>query len=152
MEEHEYEYMIQANLDDGDIETALKYANEGLKAYPDYPLLYSYRAIVFDYEKEYKNAIEDLTVYLTFFPDDASKYYYRGTIYCANNQYDEALNDFTTAIQLDSCSRYYFQRGCLHFQLENKSSAESDLHKAIEINRPVDNYYVTLSRELLKKL
>ena len=80
--------------------------------------------------------IVETTQTITSNPQDAEAYKKRAITLCQMQQYNEALKDLDTLINTlqTTDAEIYQLRGTLRMNLNDKTGAINDMHKAIELN------------------
>ena len=80
--------------------------------------------------------IVETTQTITSNPQDAEAYKMRAITLCQMQQYNEALKDLDTLINTihTTDAEIYQLRGTLRMNLNDKTGAIKDMHKAIELN------------------
>ena len=88
-------------LDNGEIEAARRYFDEGLDRDPNDPDLYSVRGAALFESREYQLSIQDLDQVIRQRIGNPSDYFNRGISYLMLGLYDDAISDFETVVALD---------------------------------------------------
>jgi tetratricopeptide (TPR) repeat protein len=115
--------------------TALTYYNNALKLEPlDQMVLYN-KALFFQSQLDWNNALEAYNQLHKVNPFHANGHYNLGFIHMELELYDLATNNFSDAIYSDSeFYEAYYSRGNCFETAGNVLQAESDYKRAIEIN------------------
>jgi tetratricopeptide (TPR) repeat protein len=106
----------------GNTEQAIEDYGVAIALNPYYSTAYSYRAAVYESQKQWSLAIDDYSAIIQINSDagtpDPFYYLYRGLDYLQLQDYANALNDFDKAIsyKLNTADVYYW-RGSAYFQL-----------------------------------
>ncbi|MGB3208718.1 MAG: tetratricopeptide repeat protein [Crinalium sp.] len=98
-------------------------------------VFYYNRGIVYAYQKQWQQAINDYNQAIKIDPQLAYAYNGRGTVYAYQKQWQQAINDYNQAIKIDPQLAYvYKNRGVVYHAQENFSAALSDYNKALSID------------------
>ena len=107
-----------AILDDGS-QNAEKSYNQGIQHFAS---------------KNFKEALTDFNAAISIKPDFDKAYFNRGNTKMELNDLQGALADFNMALNISQQSDYFFGRAQVKYATSDKSGAEQDYSKAIELN------------------
>ncbi len=114
---------------------ALKIANNMISDYPDQPLAYLGRGLIYDTMGNTDEAIADYTQAIKLNPQYSTAYYNRAVAYETQNKLDEAIADYTQAIALDpQYTDALNNRGLDYAQQGKTDKAIADYTQAIAID------------------
>lgn len=102
---------------------------------PEEPAAYFFRSQAFEKEKEYLNAIEDLTKLIWLDPNEWYHYLSRGLLYYYFfGNYDSALNDLSKSIELNPDDEdLYVTRGGIYADKQEFDKACTDYNYALKL-------------------
>jgi tetratricopeptide (TPR) repeat protein len=125
--------------------------SQAIQLNPRYTTAYFIRAIVYDRNQSYTQAVTDYNTAISLNPKFVPAYNNRGILYQKLNDPRRALADFNQALALDSKNAdTYFNRGFLKYQkLNDFKGALADYNQAISIDPKLTSAYI--NRGVLKK-
>ena len=96
--------------------------------------LYSLACVKLDLE-EYLSAITDFSKIIKLYPENANTYTLRASAFKAIENFKYAIKDYSTAILIEPTSDNYYNRGTYFMEIKYFKKANSDLTRAIRLNR-----------------
>lgn len=109
---------------------------------PNKARAYFTRGIIFNGEKNYKQALDDYNKTIELSPNYADAYYDRGILLENEKEFDKANKDYTKAIELyPGYTEAYINRGNLYRKEARYNEALNDYRKAIELNPDLSKAY-----------
>jgi len=108
-----------------DYDKAIEEFSEAIRLYPDYALVYYYRAEAYCGKDDYDRGIADFTRAIQLDPEDEDYLSERGFAYIIIKDYDRAIADFTEALQLNPDSEDAIEGLAIARQRKQDSSADS---------------------------
>ena len=95
---------------------------------------YFNRAIVFQSQNKFEEALKDYDITIELDPNVSQSYFNKGLILIKIKNYEEAINTFTKYIELDpNNSMAFYSRGIAEYYLNRKSIACKDILHAAEM-------------------
>jgi tetratricopeptide (TPR) repeat protein len=125
--------------------------SQAIKLNPRYPIAYFIRAIVYDQNQSYAQAVADYNTAISLNPKFTPAYNNRGILYQKLNDPRRALADFNQALAFNpKDADIYFNRAILRYQkLSDPQGSLTDFNQAILINPKFTEAYS--NRGTLKK-
>ncbi len=120
----------------GQMEAALKDANEGIALDPKNKNGYFNRSLIYFNLRQFDKTIEDYTTYLGLDPYNANIYYERGMLRRSLNQSQPAIEDLSRAIELKpDLGLAYLERARALAQSGNVAAARQDYQRAQQMGQ-----------------
>ncbi|MGB9720159.1 MAG: tetratricopeptide repeat protein [bacterium] len=120
--------------------------------YPDIPLPYNSRGIIYSKNKDYKSALQDFDRAISINPRYLNAYMNRGNIYSSMGDYPRALSDYNTVITIDSTLvDAYHNRGVLYFNMQEYRLALRDLLRIREFGGNVPDQVINYVESFIEK-
>ena len=137
------------HYDKKDDSRALADLNQSLRLNPDYSLSLRERGYVNLDLKNYQEAIDDFTKYISLSPNPGPVVYNdRGNCYFYLKNYTEAINNFSEAINLDpNFANAYKNRGSIYYVVGDYNRALADIEMALKLD-PEDEYFREFRSEI----
>ena len=118
-----------------DIPGAISTLNEGIKVYPNNPLLYLNRGFVEHFLQDYESAMADYNKAISIKPDFAYAYNNRGALKVSINDISGAFDDYDKALSINpKYADAYYNRANLKYMVDDNKGALEDYDKAISLN------------------
>ncbi|MGB6012385.1 MAG: tetratricopeptide repeat protein [Desulfobacterales bacterium] len=134
--------------------TKIKYFSKALELAPNLAEAYEKRGILYFYQRNFDNVIQDFQTYIKLSPPKAEAYRMLGMGYLKNGDYQSAIYNFTRAIEIDSKkASAYSNRAEAHFLRGNYDLTILDSTKAIELGgdpRDIADAYRTRAKAFRK--
>jgi tetratricopeptide (TPR) repeat protein len=128
-------HLAACQVEEGDLEEALKGMNRVIRQEPDRFEAYLLRAEARSGYDDLNGALEDLNLYLTYFPDNHGAFYQKGMIQYSHGKYLGAIQSFNRALEMDSGrAEYYFARGRTYAATGTTRYAEKDMSMALDLD------------------
>jgi tetratricopeptide (TPR) repeat protein len=120
---------------EGQQQDALQLANAMIESYPNQPMAFFCRGLIYDLANQDDNAIADFTQAIQLHPGYGRAYYSRAKVYYDQGKFDEAISDYSSTIVLDpQDTRAYVNRGNSYFGQGKFDEAIADYTQAIKID------------------
>lgn len=140
---------------DGDFKTTIKLCTQEIAINPTNSHAYMVRAISYEAEKQYSEALSDLSKAIELDSDKHIFYHHRARIYKINGKYEMALADYDKTIHLfpketpdndqNGLAINYFHRALLYYRaFVDYDKALEDLHRVIELDPNAATAYVAI--------
>jgi tetratricopeptide (TPR) repeat protein len=118
--------------------------SRAIRLYPNAPVAYMERGVMFDNIGEHDKAIADCSQAIRIDPYYAMAYYSRGNAYRHKGDKDKAIADLTQAIRLDpNFANAYTNRGVVYGNKKDYDRAIADYNQAIRINPDYADAYTS---------
>ena len=132
--------MAWVQMELGNPNEALAFANAATKHAPDLLLGHTNRAVILHSLERYEEEIESLSAAIKLAPEDVAKVNSRGIAYLSANQPNKAIDDFKHCVSEDpENSSYCSNLGQAHADAGHANESMRLLGKAIEMN-PEDDF------------
>lgn len=134
--------------------TKIKYFSKAIALAPDLTEAYEKRGMLYFFQGQFDNVIEDFQTYIKLTPPNAEAYRMLGMGYLKSKNYRLAISNFTHAIEINpKLAAAYSSRAEAHFLSGKYESAIADATKAIDIGgdpREIAEAYRTRAKALRK--
>ena len=110
----------------------------------DYAEIHTYRGRSYLELEDFPKAIEAFTTVLDQNPDDPNPTTLSllATAYAENGNYEAAIDTFSMAAEINpEDADIWYNKGCIHLQIENYRDAERDFDKSIDLHNSKWQYY-----------
>lgn len=109
-------------------------------------IAYFNRAAARVFMEEYKDALKDLEIAISFNPDSAEMYYYKGYCEAALFEYKDAIVSYSKAIELKpDYAQAYYNRGAAKGELELYEAGMSDFSTALEKDQDLEGGLINIA-------
>ncbi|MEW6536812.1 MAG: tetratricopeptide repeat protein [Candidatus Auribacterota bacterium] len=109
-----------------------------------------HRAVQFINEKQFDDAVEDLSCLIESFPEQGEYRFYRGLAWYYKKEYQKALDDIHSAEQIDpNNSKIYVAAGDILSSMGKISQANEEFRRAIELNNDEIQAYIGMGINLM---
>jgi len=134
--------------------TKIKYFSKALELAPNLTEAYEKRGMLYYFQGEFNNVIEDFRTFIELSPPKAEAYRMLGMGYLKSGDYPSAIYNFTRAIEIDSKNASaYANRAEAHFLSGNYDLTVLDSTRAIELGgdpRGIADAYRTRAKAFRK--
>lgn len=117
------------------------YFSKAIDSHPNNTIGYINRSQLYKYQKDYKNAISDITMAINIDPAQPDHYFLRGIMYADQNQWKEATKDYTKAMESEDFKKdpnVYFYRAISNAADGNIVAARNDVQSAYNLTDDPD--------------
>jgi tetratricopeptide (TPR) repeat protein len=138
------EYMAESMdaFDEDNYDESIKLVNMAKEAGCTDNFMYAHRGECNVKLNNFKDAIDDLTIYLENEKNDDATYFYRGFIYMKIDNYEAALADFETGFKtVPREAEHYYYRGICLYNLHKYKSAIEDFDNAEKLGEKDKSLY-----------
>ena len=134
--------------------TKIKYFSKALELAPNMTEAYEKRGLLYFFQGQFNNVIQDFQAYIRLAPPKAEAYRMLGMGYLKSGDYQSAIYNFTRAIEIDSKqASAYSKRAEAHYLSGNYDLTILDSTKAIELGgdpRNIADAYRTRAKAFRK--
>lgn len=121
-----------------------------IKRYPEQPLPYNNRGVVYLDQKRYALAVKDFDVAITYDSTFASAYNNRGNALSMLSRFAEAMPDYNKAILLKpDYARAYYNRSLTYANMGQYQQAYKDLQRAGQLGYQAPEAYVKQLQQVM---
>jgi len=130
-----FKRLAEIQLEEGDVEEALRGLDKVLRSDPAQFDSYLLRARAKSRSGDLRGAISDMDTYLLYFPKSDTAYFLKGQIQFENERYLDALQSFNRCLSMNQGSAaYFYARGMTYAATRTLRYAEKDLSMALDLD------------------